>query len=411
MKTVLIRLLRIILIISIIFSVLLEIVGISMLSVPQERTSAIITIVFIAVIGLFLPFKLLKKLRVKKSTVAEINDFHENKKVKQEQKIEDIKYIVEEKIVNEDTSYQSEWQKKYVGIKNGKKVYKLALKEYISSNKIDLQKLKELSEIELKFSLSKGFTKRINNKYLVPLIKQSARELIFSNSFTKNKKEIIEKIPSIICLDSKVIQRIMKNQSIEYFYYKKNLAIEDQRITPEEEKELISIAKKLNLSEEDIHLSSVEERQLALYKLYYEIEQGNLPDINSSVPLTKGEICHYESPATRIESKKRVVGYQGRSSGVSVRIAKGVTVRTGSFRGHPITQEYEIEHNGTLTITNKRLIFVSRTKGFTAPIQNIVGLEGYSNGIGIQHNQKYYLMKCEYPELVSMLITASINNK
>ena len=60
MKTVLIRLLQIVLIIIIIFSVLFEIVGISMLSVPQERTSAIITIVFIAVIGLFLPFKLLK---------------------------------------------------------------------------------------------------------------------------------------------------------------------------------------------------------------------------------------------------------------------------------------------------------------------------------------------------------------
>ena len=41
------------------------------------------------------------------------------------------------------------------------------------------------------------------------------------------------------------------------------------------------------------------------------------------------EILIYATPAATFKDKEQIVGYTGKSAGVSVRVAKGVTVRSG----------------------------------------------------------------------------------
>lgn len=76
--------------------------------------------------------------------------------------------------------------------------------------------------------------------------------------------------------------------------------------------------------------------------------------------------------------------YLGRSQGVSLRIAKGVYYRIGSFRGQPVERtERTLVANGLLAITNKHLYFSGGSKGFRIRHDKIVSHMPYSDGFGV----------------------------
>jgi hypothetical protein len=76
--------------------------------------------------------------------------------------------------------------------------------------------------------------------------------------------------------------------------------------------------------------------------------------------------------------------YVGRSQGVSVRLMRGVYYRVGGFRGEPIRTEYLSEEGtGNLTITTHNVYFVAPRKAFKLPIQKIISVQLYSDGIEI----------------------------
>ena len=77
--------------------------------------------------------------------------------------------------------------------------------------------------------------------------------------------------------------------------------------------------------------------------------------------------------------------YVGRSSGVSVRIMKGVYYRTGGFKGHPVeTTVMQRVGVGSVCLTDKNLHFSSPEKSLKIPYSKILSVESYSNGVGLQ---------------------------
>ncbi len=83
------------------------------------------------------------------------------------------------------------------------------------------------------------------------------------------------------------------------------------------------------------------------------------------------------------EQRTRTV-YQGRSHGVSIKIAKGLYYRTGAFQGNPVKiEEMQNVGRGLVALTNKHLYF-SGPKSFKVPYNKIVTLNSYSDGIGFQ---------------------------
>lgn len=76
------------------------------------------------------------------------------------------------------------------------------------------------------------------------------------------------------------------------------------------------------------------------------------------------EVLIYAAPAYTFKDKEQVVGYTGKSAGASVRIAKGLTVRTGGSAGRPIRSDVRKFNVGDLLITNKRVLFVGKDDSF-----------------------------------------------
>ena len=79
--------------------------------------------------------------------------------------------------------------------------------------------------------------------------------------------------------------------------------------------------------------------------------------------------------------------FRGGSLGVSFRVAKGVYVRPGAFRGRSVAST-SMQHtdSGTLGITTKHIYFKGSRKSFRVRLEKIVSFEPYQDGLGIMRD-------------------------
>jgi len=181
-----------------------------------------------------------------------------------------------------------------------------------------------------------------------------------------------------------------------------------------EEVELEEMLRSLGISE--ANLPEKTRQNLLDVRMLTILAQGILPTIQVNILLKGGEVCHFAIPAQLLEelSKTR---YVGSSSGVSFRVAKGVTFRTGSFRGTPIRESYQkVTDTGILYVTNKKVIFVGQKKNATYPLNKIVDITKYTDGIRFQKENEskarvFLIDRSAHIDAIGMIVSALIQTQ
>lgn len=113
-----------------------------------------------------------------------------------------------------------------------------------------------------------------------------------------------------------------------------------------------------------------------------------LTEINPKQALLKSGEKAYGSVFARLQ-EVQTVGYAGGSSGVSVRVAKGLTLRTGGMRAHAVKGAV-IVASGEIVITDQRVLFAGDRKSFDIPLESLLNVTNYTDGIGFHDNKKTY---------------------
>ncbi len=167
----------------------------------------------------------------------------------------------------------------------------------------------------------------------------------------------------------------------------------DNFLTPQEERQLVTLKAELKLRDHDIaHTVSI----LESYRRLTRIQNGELqPKQSCEIILKKDESCFFETSVQLVEQKTKS-HYVGGSRGVSVRIAKGLSYRVGGFKGERISEQYnEITDSGTLTITDKRIVFTGHKKSVAYQLNSITNVNKFNNGISFQKENeakpKYFM--------------------
>ncbi|HEV2695408.1 MAG TPA: hypothetical protein VG347_21110 [Verrucomicrobiae bacterium] len=125
------------------------------------------------------------------------------------------------------------------------------------------------------------------------------------------------------------------------------------------------------------------QRKTYIDNIISSLRNGQSPGIDRPIfLLQRGEIICWAEPSTLEEVK--VVGrhYEGSSSGVSFRLAKGVRFTVGRQRGHAVSETAAVTTStGELIITNKRLAFLGDNKSIALKFEKILDIHPASNGI------------------------------
>jgi hypothetical protein len=125
---------------------------------------------------------------------------------------------------------------------------------------------------------------------------------------------------------------------------------------------------------------------------------GRLPEIEPQHLISKkGEVTHIELNATL---QKEVTlshrEYKGGGAGVSVRVAKGVRVRTGGGRGVGYTvidgTQMQTEDEGILAVSSQRLVFLGSRKTIEVSYTKLAGLTVYTDGFTVSASNRQRTM-------------------
>ena len=170
-----------------------------------------------------------------------------------------------------------------------------------------------------------------------------------------------------------------------------NNFLKDGVMQPAEQQKVDEYVSTLGLSLINLppSLQGTKIEELAQAAILNDLRNRRIPKYNIQVPviLTKGEIALWcYSNVTMYQEKVRRE-YVGRTGTVSFRIVKGVTYRTGGFKGHPVEKSYmENMGLGSLCVTNKNIIFMGQTRSIKVPYTKIIGINPYSDGMEVQRD-------------------------
>lgn len=115
---------------------------------------------------------------------------------------------------------------------------------------------------------------------------------------------------------------------------------------------------------------------------------NGLRPITANLVLKPKEMAVSSSQATLCRYKTRTQ-YVGGSQGFSIPLGHGLRYRVSSFRGQPIQTDVLSElDQGTLVVTNQRLVFLGTKRDVSTPVAKLLQVEPFSNGIGISREGK-----------------------
>lgn len=108
------------------------------------------------------------------------------------------------------------------------------------------------------------------------------------------------------------------------------------------------------------------------------------PSVESPLILKRGEQACM-SVTARLARQKTKVSFQGGSQGLSFPIGHtGIRYRVGSFRGHPISQDYMASiDSGDLVLSTQRIVFMGHQKSVAIPLEKVLHVESYTDGLAI----------------------------
>lgn len=162
----------------------------------------------------------------------------------------------------------------------------------------------------------------------------------------------------------------------------------------EEEKQ----QKKLALEAAERKKKELEDRNEALINEFLnKLANGqiNLTSATASPIIPKkGEVTTLVMSNINFLEARAVRQTIGGYGGPSIRMAKGVSFRFGGVSARSVSHdELKKIDQGTLVLTNKRLIFLGSTRTINIDLRKIVAIEPYKDGIGSQRENK---QKTEY---------------
>ena len=180
------------------------------------------------------------------------------------------------------------------------------------------------------------------------------------------------------CTLDKVFENIVKN------------GIEDGEITDEEESAINTFSEHFGIVKANYETKDWYEKYIKLLTIK-DILNGIVPQRRVVtigqyfLNLAKEEKLIWRFDNVEFLEEVKKTHYEGASSGVSIRIAKGVYYRVGAVKGTPVTTtELKQKAVGTLFVATKHLYFYSEKKSVKIPFVKVVSFTSYTDGLGVQ---------------------------
>lgn len=292
----------------------------------------------------------------------------------------DIEEISADHIVGLETKYKCRLSD--TRVEERRRLYEDVLSACLSDHRLSDRERENLVWLRDALGLSQAETQRIREEKIAPIFRRQAVAAVSDGNLSDEQQKSLNELADAVALPKNVADRIYAEVAGARIQRYLDGAIADQKLSPEEDEELRLLSRNLRVS---TTMDSATQRTLDRYRLFWQIENGDVPDIDAGINLFRGERCFYRCDASWHELKQvtRRINYGGPT--MRIKIMKGVYWRAGSLGVQRVSEDV-LKHldEGTLFLTSKRIIFMGRRKNQNIRLNRILDFEIFSNGVQIE---------------------------
>jgi hypothetical protein len=182
----------------------------------------------------------------------------------------------------------------------------------------------------------------------------------------------------------------------------------DDLLSEAEETALFEALDRLGVTDEILHSNggAILDRLMVA-----KVNDGRLPAIEHPHLMAQpGEVVHLETNA-QLMKVVAIREWQSGSHGVSFRIMKGVTYRTGVTRGKMVTtgSTVEVADAGALSVTDRRIVFTGQTKTLEFRFDKLAAMELFSDGVrlGVTNRQTTSTFTLDHVDSFAAIVNAA----
>jgi len=263
------------------------------------------------------------------------------------------------------------------------KNYKLNLEEFyavylnrcLSDRVLNKEETDTLKHLKRLLSLDDVTVENLHQRIGSVIYKQSFEEAAADGRLTHAEKDFLTDLETQLRLPRQLAEKIsleIRNRVMEDHVSK---VINDRRLSPEEEKELMAISESLQVNiTEDKYTAG----KLDKLKHYWALENLELPTIMPDINLQRSEVCYFQADEAKWFETRSTRGRKSPGSYSS----KQYFLHAGNAKPSS-SDHYALIDIGKLFLTNKRIIFMGMKKNTNIRLEKILSIEPQLDGIEI----------------------------
>lgn len=224
---------------------------------------------------------------------------------------------------------------------------------------------------------------QIEREVIHPRFERKVSDVLADGTVSNEEREHLDALGTALRMSATELLALYGPPAGEVVQGKFTDMLSDHRVTPDELASVGRIAEELRVKPS---MGPEVESLVRRYAEFWKYENGGqLPRITVSINLQRGEFCHFASAGKWYEPRTKTVTTDFGSVGYSFRIARGVYYRSPRIRATRVRQDVlTLLDEGTVYITNKRVVFDGSARNHSVKIASLLGFEVWSDAIKLE---------------------------
>lgn len=267
----------------------------------------------------------------------------------------------------------------------------------------------QIAQLARSLGLSPDDLRDVAATAAIARVRSSIKYALADSAFTEQERMHVQSLGSALGIDESAVADLVKQEIQPLLNGALEAALADRRFSPAEEQSIERLASALGVA---YTLEPSAREAARAYRLMWEIENGNLPEIAVPISLQRKEVCHYSCACSWRELRSRTVRVNYHGPTARIRIMKGVYWRAGSISPQRVTETNLVEvAQGTLYVTNKRVILDGAAGNKSVTWRSVFGQEVFSDAIKLDKSSgrdPYLFIASGEIEMASTIIAGAL---
>lgn len=261
-------------------------------------------------------------------------------------------------------------------------IYHLYLLTCFEDKVLTDEEIRELVHLKKLLRLNDDDIRKLTDRMAMEIYQKEVEKVMEDGVVDADEKAFLSRLRKDLRLSDDLAEKVYKESATEILQRFLTGFLVDERLDPDEEAELDAISRNFGV---ELTLDDKTKGELSRFKLFWQIDNGNFPQVKAAFKLHSDEVCHFAEKADLFEPRGPIDIWNKNRPKMRIRIAHGFYWKPESGISKGLSADgWRLLDRGTIFVTNRRVIFLGSEGNHTIRLSEILDFQVFDDGVQLQ---------------------------